>query len=285
MSDGQVAAADRLPWLADEPAPAARSAARRPRPHSKPSTFGSLAGWAVAAIIAVALAAYWFGSVSGDREAPQQVEVRDPGTREATVKLPEPRQATPPQVSIPPAPEVNPSPAPQVKVPELRVTSGPPRKSASVRADRPETSESSTSPSSDEETAKAVSADSAVDTLLAKERSAASKDAARVTPSEPLVRWPSRVTKGASGRLVQIGAFGSRQQAKLGWRRMQRAYPAVGRLPAVVVEARNSRGRRFYRLQIGTTSQAHSEVLCQRMEKIRFSCAVVGLSWKAKVER
>ena len=97
--------------------------------------------------------------------------------------------------------------------------------------------------------------------------------------------WPARQTRGASGRLVQIGAFGSRQQAKLGWRRMKRAYPAVGRLQAVVVETRNSRGRRFYRFQIGTTSQAHSEVLCQRMERIRFSCAVVGLPWKAKVER
>jgi hypothetical protein len=67
---------------------------------------------------------------------------------------------------------------------------------------------------------------------------------------------------------------------------MQRVYPAVARLPATVVTDRNSNGRVFYRFQIGTTSQAHSEVLCQRMEKmLRFSCAVVGLPWKAKVER
>lgn len=97
--------------------------------------------------------------------------------------------------------------------------------------------------------------------------------------------WPSTESKGASGRIVRIGAFGTRQQAKLGWRRMQRAYPAVARLPATVVRDRNSRGRAFYRFQIGTTSQAHSEVLCQRMAKIGFSCAVVGLPWKAKVER
>jgi hypothetical protein len=67
---------------------------------------------------------------------------------------------------------------------------------------------------------------------------------------------------------------------------MTRAYPAVGRLPATVVSARNSHGRYFYRFQIGTTSQAHSEVLCQRMERIRFSCAVVGLPGARKaVER
>jgi hypothetical protein len=86
--------------------------------------------------------------------------------------------------------------------------------------------------------------------------------------------------------MVQIGAFGTRYQAKRGWWAMVRSYPALRRLPTVVAEARNSKGRHFYRLQIGTTSQAHSEVLCQLMEKIRYSCAVVGLPWKPKgVER
>jgi hypothetical protein len=66
---------------------------------------------------------------------------------------------------------------------------------------------------------------------------------------------------------------------------MVRAYPAVAHLPAVVRPERNSKGLVFYRFRIGTTAQAHSEVLCQRMERIRFSCAVVGLPWKAKVER
>jgi hypothetical protein len=36
---------------------------------------------------------------------------------------------------------------------------------------------------------------------------------------------------------------------------------------------------------VGTTSQAHSEVLCQRMQRIELSCAVIDLPWKAKVER
>ena len=36
-------------------------------------------------------------------------------------------------------------------------------------------------------------------------------------------------------------------------------------------------GRTYYRLQMGTTSQAHSEVLCQRMRVIGQSCIVVGL--------
>jgi hypothetical protein len=85
--------------------------------------------------------------------------------------------------------------------------------------------------------------------------------------------------------LAQVGAYGSRIQAKRGWWSMVRAYPAMQRLPAVVVVTRNSHGRLFYRFQVGTTSQAHSEVLCQRMQTIRLSCAIVGLPWKAKVER
>ena len=97
--------------------------------------------------------------------------------------------------------------------------------------------------------------------------------------------WNPRIAKGAAGRLAQIGAFGSIRQAKQGWWHMARAYPAMRRLPAVVRPSRNSKGRVFYRFQVGTTSQAHSEVLCQRMQRIGFSCAVVDLPGKAKVER
>jgi hypothetical protein len=100
-----------------------------------------------------------------------------------------------------------------------------------------------------------------------------------------LTPWNPRVFAGAAGRVVQIGAFGSVRQAKRGWWYMARAYPAMTRLPAVVRDSRNSEGRTFYRFQVGTTSQAHSEVLCQRMRTIGLSCAVVGLPWKAKVER
>jgi hypothetical protein len=114
----------------------------------------------------------------------------------------------------------------------------------------------------------------------------AQQSARPAASAAPLALWPATQSQGAYGRIVRIGAFGSRQQAKLGWRYMVDAYPAVAHLPATVVEARNSHGRAFYRFQIGTTSQAHSEVLCQRMEKIRLSCAVVGLPWKPNgVER
>jgi hypothetical protein len=88
--------------------------------------------------------------------------------------------------------------------------------------------------------------------------------------------WPVRVTDGASGRLVRVGAFTSSRQAKKAWWAMMRNNPALKRLPALVVPAPSLRdGRTYYRLQMGTTSQAHSEVLCQRMRRIGQSCVVI----------
>jgi hypothetical protein len=261
MSDSRAATGlDRLPWLADEPSPKTPRAKRRG---------WDLTPWAVAVMLLVAGAAFWLGTRS---EAPQQL----PRTAQpsATVPLPEPRvpsQEVPivpqPQVSPAPLREVRPAPAPEIhfapRPRAIRLTkaeAAEARRLAAERSQPPAKAEPSPAP-------------------------AAVSGAPPVTRSAPLRPWQPRVVAGAAGRLVEIGAFGSVPQAKLGWRHMVRAYPAVAHLPAVVRPDRNSKGRVFYRFRIGTTSQAHSEVLCQRMERISFSCAVVGLPWKAKVER
>lgn len=265
MTDSRAAVGlDRLPWLTDEPKVGARGSSRE------------LLGWAAAAFILVAGGSYWLGTQSGGPDdAP--IAMTAPSKPESSVKLPEARlPSPPPPVAIAPTPEVRPSPPARVAVPEARVESPVrPKRRTVLKREEPSRARlnqavQSQSRESSPEEAKPVAA------------TAAPAPPAR---ARELRLWNSRQSAGASGRLVQIGAFGSRQQAKLGWRRMQRSYPAVARLPAVVVEARNSRGKRFYRFQIGTTSQAHSEVLCQRMRSIRYSCAVVGLPWKAKVER
>ena len=55
--------------------------------------------------------------------------------------------------------------------------------------------------------------------------------------------------------------------------------PALKHLPALVVPVQSRRnGRVYYRLQMGTTSQAHSAVLCQRMRMIGQGCVVIGLA-------
>lgn len=262
---------DRLPWLTDEPRP------RAPRPQAQ--TGGrDLLGWAVAAMLLVAGGSYWLGTRTAEIEEPEAQVVTAPAEPVATVRLPEPRATTPPEAApMASAPDVRPARPPSIDVPERRAESP-------IRREGPRTAaRKKLSPMELDKSELAETVEKQEKAAPEKSETAPAKPPTAVRSPPRL--WPATESKGASGRLVQIGAFGSRQQAKLGWRRMTRAYPAVGRLPATVVSARNSRGRRFYRFQIGTTSQAHSEVLCQRMQRIRFSCAVVGLPWKPKVER
>jgi len=260
MSQAQAAAAvDRLPWLEDEPKPAP------PRPSRERGSHREIAGWAVTAILLVAGISYWLGVHSW--QATSNTKVKEP---EVTVSAHQPQAVAPPQshkqpqVALEPPPEVAPAPVREVPMARPRVE----RRLSARRF-----------------TARARHEHRAP--VLRKVATAQSAPPKAANPqSRELTLWPASQSEGARGRIVRIGAFGTRQQAKLGWRYMVRAYPAVAHLPATVVEVRNSRGRPFYRFQIGTTSQAHSEVLCQRMGRIRFSCAVVGLPWKPRgVER
>lgn len=105
---------------------------------------------------------------------------------------------------------------------------------------------------------------------------------AKGEPPLPPQPWPVRIIDGASGRLVRIGAFISPHQAKRGWWAITKVNPALKHLPALVVPVQSLRnGRVYYRLQMGTTSQAHSAVLCQRMRMIAQSCVVIGAAGMA----
>jgi hypothetical protein len=105
------------------------------------------------------------------------------------------------------------------------------------------------------------------------------RSTATIAKTDQLQPWPVRVIEGASGRLVRIGAFATPHQAKRGWWAITRMNPALKRLPALVVPVQSLRnGQVYYRLQMGTTSQAHSAVLCQRMRMIAQSCVVIGTS-------
>ena len=267
MTDSRVALGmDRLPWLPDEPAKASRQA-------------GGLLRWVLAAILVVAGASYWLGSRTGVDD----IVVRPQAQPSATVPLPDARRVEPQRVEPLQAPEVSPVPPPEVRP----VTSPPAKVSSSPGFRLPRTM-----PKGLPERVKRTLATDELNRVAEKQKSTSAKTETVKPKAPPLANtqrvklWPARYSTGATGRVVQIGAFGSRIQAKRGWKHMSQAYPGVRRLPAVVVETRNSRGRPFYRFQIGTTSQAHSEVLCQRMQRIRFSCAVVGLPGERKaVER
>ena len=257
MSQAQ-AAADRLPWLPDEPNP----------PKRRESSSRAVAGWATAAVLVVAGASYWMGAhswqapslTSHASRSSDTVRLPQPGLIESQPQVGAQQQ---PQVNFDPAPQVTPAPEREVRIARPRVDTRAGPAIAAPRASR-----------------EPAEAPADVKPAPAAPLPAPAPQAAPGAAYQPLAVWPATQSQGAYGRIVRIGAFGTRLQAKLGWRYMVQSYPAVAHLQAAVVETRNSRGRQFYRFQIGTTSQAHSEVLCQRMEKIRLSCAVVGLPWK-----
>lgn len=249
MADGHAAHdPDRLPWLADT------------RIRRRSGDSASLLAWVVAATLLVAGVSYWLGMKSVTQPEPVDLAGRSPPA--ATVRLPEPA-VVPPRVR-----EVPPSSAPVVE----------PVKPAPVAIPKPEPVRSPAAGASRRSAAKAKAAAS----RKARARPAPAKKAVKKKAAPPrparLRAWPASQSAGAQGRLVRIGTFASRRQAKQGWARIVRVYPGMGRLRAVVVPSRSLRnGRTFYRLQFGTTSQAHSEVLCQRMRIVAQSCVTVGL--------
>ena len=207
---------------------------------------GAVIGTASAAVLLVGGAAFWLGTRGVEELAPP---ASAPHKSATTVKLPAPQPAQA-EVKIAPVPEVEPIVAPPTPVIE------PPRAVTRV-AER----------------------------TLTRAEPAAEKPVAEVveTPAPPkpekLEPWPVRVIDGAAGRLVRIGAFSSVHQAKRGWWAIVKVNPALKHLPALVVPVQSLRnGRVYYRLQMGTTSQAHSTVLCQRMRMIAEPCVVIGLT-------
>jgi hypothetical protein len=257
MADGQAAYdPDRLPWLSDT------------RKRRRPNDSAWLLAWALVATLLVAGVSYWMGMKSVVE--PEALHAPPPTRPQATVRLPEPA-AVPPtvkEVLPPPAPEVEPvaQPAP-VAIPKPE----PPR---TVKAE----SSPRSAPKAGTSRRTAAKSKTAPAVRKSRARSAPVKKKAATRPSPRLQAWPSSQSAGAYGRMVRVGTFDSRRQAKQGWARIVRVYPGMRGLNAVVVPSPSLRnGRTFYRLQFGTTSQAHSTVLCQRMRIVGQSCVVVGL--------
>jgi hypothetical protein len=245
MTEAQAAAGlDRLPWL-DDDAPARR------RP-------GGILPWALAAILLVAGISYWLGLSTSGREA--SWFGREAGTSGSTVPLPEPRAAEPQALPIPERVErVEPLAAEPISIVEQ------PAAEPVHRATVERVNYMAVAP-----VAAPTSPEAKVDA------DGAEADAAEA--EGPPQVWPVRIIDGASGRLVRIGTFADAHQAKKGWWAIMKVNPALNHLPALVVPVRSLRdGQVYYRLQMGTTSQAHSTVLCQRMRMIAQSCVVIGL--------
>ena len=204
--------------------------------------------WGVAALLLVGGASYWIGLQSSN-EAELAATADPPGAARIVLPRAVEPEAEPGEVRLA---ELDGSVAAPVPAPEARRTaSAAPRRTA-----RP-------APSADE-----PAADEEPDGEAAGSESV----------PERLAYWPADQSDGATGRVVRVGTFASIRQAKIGWRQIVRHHPGLGTLRATVVSAPSKRnGRTYYRLQFGTTSQAHSEILCQRMRMIAQSCVVVGI--------
>jgi len=245
MIDSRVALdMDRLPWLADE-----RTEVRAPRPKPRRNvSWVSLVPWALVAILLVAGVSYWLGMRS--MSEPDFVEQAAPTPSVATTTLPAPVIERVEPVVMPEVKPVD-EPAP------VRIAPAKSVGKASTEVAR--------------RAAAKPAAEKAEATLETAETEAAPKPA-------KLEYWPAIESTGASGRMVRIGTFSSRHQAKKGWWAIVRHYPGMSNLKAVVAPVPSRRnGKTYYRLQFGTTSQAHSAILCQRMRMIAQSCVVVGL--------
>ena len=233
---------DRLPWLTEE------------RKQRRKAGSGAMLLWALLAGLLIAGAAYWLGLRSATETDNFPAAMRQAPA--ATVKLPEPVIAEP-EVRPAPMPDVQPiaEPAP------VRIAQAAPARKARATVSRRASVRAKPRPVSH----------------LARVRSAQAKRPVTVRRAAPMPVWPASVSQGAYGRVVRIGAYGSRRAAKLGWWKIVSKYPGMRRLKAVVAAVQSPSGRIYYRLQFGTTSQAHSEVLCQRMRVIARTCAVIGL--------
>ena len=231
---------DRLPWLTDERLP------------SKASRRWWLLPLTVVALVAIAGLSFWFGAMRN--QLSPIANQAGASSAEVTTALPAPVLADSGTANVEPAPmpDVAPVPLPAPvfvrQQQEVRIASERQAARRAVHRQHVRT---------------------AANTVPAK----AAEEQKSLQFSNP---WESAE---ASGRMVRVGTYSTLRQGKQAWSQLAGVYPAMKKLPAVVTDIPSLRnGRVYYRLQIGTTSQAHSEVLCQRMKAIGQSCVVVDLA-------
>lgn len=250
---------DRLPWLNDDEPPRSR-----PLPVDRRL-------WSIAALIAITLIvsiAFWIGIAGQQQSTFELPQAKAPLIVNAVPlvgSLGQAADADSPIVEPSPVHDVVPSPAPPMPEiatgPAMRTPTGPARR----LSERPRRAVPARTTTAHNTTAPTPLIEKPVEEEAAE-------------PAIPQL-WPVRVHDGASGRLVQVGAFATQRQAKKGWWAIVKVNPSLKRLPALVIPAQSARnGRTYYRLQMGTTSQAHSTVLCQKMRIIGQSCIVIEIA-------
>ena len=240
MKASRPADEDRLPWL--EPYREAKKPGK-PLPrrgYGRPLALGAGLGL----LLAVGAGGYWLGQ-RGD--APVQPRPS------ATVTLP-PAKPAPVQVAAAP-----PAPAPAVVVP------APP---APAKAERPKPVKKAAkrrSPPRKKIRSAGIQKSRYNAVRAAQERRAASRP------------WPKMPSPGPAGQVIQLGAFSTPARANNAYSLRVARYPALARMPKVVVPVITKPDRRvLYVLRLGTTSRQQSKTVCRNLRASGDHCLVIG---------
>lgn len=262
-------AQERLPWLSDEPVAAPAAAPRiraAPAPPVRRSTAKVM--WPfylllLLVVLGVAGGAWWLGTQQ--REAPPaQLPVEEPVASPAAPAAP-PLETAPPEQASEGQPA---APVPRAaERPAERIAPSAPLAERSASASTGEIMASDGAP--------AAVAEATGRTVFPADEAVAAPPP--LTGPRPIIVYHPQPNRG---RVVQLGAFPSRTQADQAWRRIVRRYPYLSSKPKMVntVEVRavgGGRRTRMYRLQLGTSSQAQSAVICQQLERAGQSCVVI----------
>ena len=241
---------ERLPWL--EPYRDAKPVKAAPVA-SKSSRGGLLAAVGAVAVLVAAGGGY----IIGQRKPAPVVP-----TAEIAVKTVVPAGTPPvPKSSVPVVAQAAPPPAPATHRPVVRVAQAAPRpaphyiyRQRKIRSAGIEAAQ-----------IRAVRA--------AQERRT-------IAPPMPRVAyrpWPKMPSPGPAGQVIQLGAFTSPTHANAALRLRLARYPALGRMPRVVVPViTRPRGQILYVLRLGTTSRQQSSIVCRNLRASGDHCLVIG---------
>lgn len=94
-------------------------------------------------------------------------------------------------------------------------------------------------------------------------------------PSPQPVRVRPTIPFTPRGRIVQLGAYSTKRKAESAYRSIVWRYPYLGTKPKVVSPTPPVGGWTYYRLRLGTETQAQSLVICQRLQARGQSCIVI----------
>jgi hypothetical protein len=82
---------------------------------------------------------------------------------------------------------------------------------------------------------------------------------------------------GPAGQVIQLGAFTTPARASNAYQQRVARYPALGRMPRVVVPVITKPGGRIlYVLRLGTTSRQQSKTVCRNLQRSGDHCLVIG---------